>query len=281
MLAAVDLSMCPNLAVPAEVMQHIAQVESGNNPFAIGVVGGRLQHQPRNLAEATATARMLESRGYNYSLGIAQVNRANLGRFGLDTYARAFDRCSNLEAGASILADCYARARGHWGKAFSCYYSGNFVTGYRDGYVQRVYASMSTPGDRGGGAPAIPLERGKPVRKHTHDPAGSVSNRLVALRSVALDTAATAVVSKVALSPGIPAVDGDEGRGSSAADTTPTPTPPVAARPAGASTDDVFHPIVRGPGDPTATASASPLPAQRAVDRADLRQEHADAAFVF
>ncbi|WP_425493058.1 lytic transglycosylase domain-containing protein [Dyella lutea] len=281
MLAAIDLSTCPNLAVPAEVMQHVAQVESGNNPFAIGVVGGRLQRQPRNLAEATATARMLERRGYNYSLGIAQVNRANLGHYGLHTYARAFDRCSNLQAGASILANCYARAGGDWGKAFSCYYSGNFVTGYRDGYVQRVYASMGAPGDRDGGGTAIPLERGKPVRKRTHDRAGSVSNRLVTLRSMALDTAAAAVVSKMAGQPGTPAVDGHEGHSPSAADAAPTPTPPVAARPAGASTDDVFHPIVRGPGDPTAIASAAPPPAQRAVDRADLRQEHADAAFVF
>jgi len=281
MLTAIDLSTCPNLAVPAEVMQHVAQVESGNNPFAIGVVGGRLQRQPRNLAEATATARMLERRGYNYSLGIAQVNRANLGHYGLHTYARAFDRCSNLQAGASILANCFARARGDWGKAFSCYYSGNFVTGYRDGYVQRVYASMRAPGDRGGGTAAIPLERGEPVRKRTHDRAGSVSKRLVALRSVALDVAATAVVSKMAGQPGTPAVDGHEGGNASAAEAPPPPVPSVAARPGAAPPDDVFHPIVRGPGDPTATASASPLPAQRAVDRADLREERADAAFVF
>lgn len=279
MLAAIDLSMCPNLAVPAEVMQHIAQVESGNNPFAIGVVGGRLQRQPRNLAEATATAHMLESRGYNYSLGIAQVNRANLGHYGLDTYAKAFDRCSNLQAGASILADCYARARGDWGKAFSCYYSGNFLTGYRDGYVQRVYASIGTPGDRDGGAAAIPLERGEPARRRTRGRADPAPSRLVAIRSVALDVAATAVVSKVARQLVTPAVDGHGGHNASAVDAAPTATPPFAARPAGEPTDDVFHPIVRGPDG--ATASASPSPAQRAEDRADLRQEHADAAFVF
>ena len=72
--------------------------------FAIGVVGGRLARQPQNMEEALATARMLESKGYNFSVGIAQVNRANLGRYGLDSYRKAFDTCDNLAAGARILA---------------------------------------------------------------------------------------------------------------------------------------------------------------------------------
>ena len=46
------------------------------------------------------------------------------------------------QAGARILAECRGRAGNDWGKAFSCYYSGNFVTGYRQGYVQKVFASM-------------------------------------------------------------------------------------------------------------------------------------------
>jgi len=66
---------CPNLAVPIEVMQHVVRVESSGNPYAIGVVGGRLARQPRNLSEAVVTAQMLEQQGYNFSLGIAQVNR--------------------------------------------------------------------------------------------------------------------------------------------------------------------------------------------------------------
>ena len=45
-----------DLAVPGQLMQHVAQVESSHNPYAIGVVGGRLVRQPRNLAEAVSTA---------------------------------------------------------------------------------------------------------------------------------------------------------------------------------------------------------------------------------
>jgi type IV secretion system protein VirB1 len=149
MFAGLELTACHDLAVPTDIMQHVVNVESSRNPYAIGVVGGELERQPRTLDEAVATARMLEQSGHNYSLGIAQVNRSNLSKFGLDTYEKAFDYCANLSAGSKILAECHSRAGGDWGKAFSCYYSGNFRTGFRDGYVHRVYASISK------GTPAI------------------------------------------------------------------------------------------------------------------------------
>lgn len=133
---------CTDLAVSPTIMQHIVKVESSGNPYAIGVVGGRLQRQPRNLTEAVSTARMLEKKGYNFSLGIAQVNRYNLKKYGLHSYEQAFQICPNLKAGTLILKECYDRAK-DWGKSFSCYYSGNFVTGYKHGYVQKVFASMN------------------------------------------------------------------------------------------------------------------------------------------
>jgi type IV secretion system protein VirB1 len=137
-----ELMGCPDLAVPADVMHHVVRVESSFNPYAIGVVGGRLARQPASLPEAVATARMLESRGYNFSLGLAQVNRYNLSKYGLASYAQAFEACPNLKAGSRILADCHERSGRDWGKSFSCYYSGNFVTGFSQGYVQKIYASM-------------------------------------------------------------------------------------------------------------------------------------------
>jgi type IV secretion system protein VirB1 len=170
MFAAIGLMACPHLAVPAEVMSHVVDVESGANPYAIGVVGGQLERQPRDLAEALATVHMLDAKGYNYSLGVAQVNRANLGKYGLDSYEKAFDACSNLAAGAQILAACYARSSDNWGKAFSCYYSGDFVTGYRDGYVQKVYDSIN---------------RGRSVDVRTSD------SRAIPLRSIPTATVAT------------------------------------------------------------------------------------------
>ncbi|MFL6593483.1 MAG: lytic transglycosylase domain-containing protein [Luteimonas sp.] len=153
---------CQALAVPAAVMRHVVDVESAFNPYAIGVVGARLARQPRTLPEAIATARMLADRGYNFSLGLGQVNRYNLARYGLSTYALAFDPCANLRAGSRILAECYGRSGSDWGKAFSCYYSGNFTTGFRDGYVQKVFASMRSTGAPESVKPAssIPIAAG-------------------------------------------------------------------------------------------------------------------------
>lgn len=182
MLPGMELMGCTGLAVPPTVMEHVVRVESSFNPYAIGVVGGRLARQPRNLAEALSTARMLEERGYNFSLGLAQVNRANFARQGLDSYEKAFDVCPNLQAGSRILAECYSRSGSDWGKAFSCYYSGNFTTGYRHGYVQKVFASWQRQLDKSA-APAIPvIERRSTANRQRAAPlvsaAGAISSRL-------------------------------------------------------------------------------------------------------
>jgi type IV secretion system protein VirB1 len=159
-LPGMELMSCADLAVPPDVMHHVVRVESSHNPYAIGVVGGHLVRQPKNLPEALATVRMLESRGFNFSLGVAQVNRYNLSKYGLNSYEKAFEVCPNLQAGSRILAECYGRSGGDWGKSFSCYYSGNFVTGYRHGYVQKIYASMRQTAPGSASAPrgaAIPV----------------------------------------------------------------------------------------------------------------------------
>jgi type IV secretion system protein VirB1 len=116
--------------------------------------------QPKNLPEALATVKMLETKGYNFSLGLAQVNRYNLSKYGLDSYQKAFEACPNLKAGSEILAECYHRINGDWGKSFSCYYSGNSVTGFRHGYVQKIYSSMRksyVPAQEEIAAAAIPV----------------------------------------------------------------------------------------------------------------------------
>ena len=125
-------------------MAAIVSVESAYNPFAIGVVGGHLLRQPHTLEEALATVDMLTRQNYNFSLGLAQVNRHNLARFD-ETTRSIFDPCANLRAAAAILAECFARAARSVDdeqvalrRAISCFYSGNFSTGFSAGYVQRV-----------------------------------------------------------------------------------------------------------------------------------------------
>jgi type IV secretion system protein VirB1 len=122
----------------------LVAAESSFNAHAIGVVAGSLERQPRNRAEALATARRLRTDGWNYSVGLAQINVRNFERLGLTVQA-AFDPCANLGAMQVVLTDCYDRAarqgtdpQRSLRRALSCYYSGNFVTGFNHGYVQRV-----------------------------------------------------------------------------------------------------------------------------------------------
>ncbi|WP_281661168.1 lytic transglycosylase domain-containing protein [Microvirgula aerodenitrificans] len=139
--------------VAPQTMAAVVNVESGYNPYAIGVVGGRLSRQPKNREEAVATAQQLAANGWNFSLGVAQVNRDNLPKYQI-TYEQAFDPCTNLRVGSKILEDCYVRAskrisasQAALHAAFSCYYSGNFTRGFKPdvagkpSYVQKVLAS--------------------------------------------------------------------------------------------------------------------------------------------
>jgi len=86
-------------------------------------------------------------------LGLSQVNLHQLPRYGL-SLVTAFEPCRNLRAGSAILAECFDRARATpHGRdeqsavrdSLSCYYSGNFLTGYHAGYVNRVEVNAAMP----------------------------------------------------------------------------------------------------------------------------------------
>ncbi|MFM0229700.1 lytic transglycosylase domain-containing protein [Paraburkholderia sediminicola] len=143
-------------------MAAIVQTESGFNPYAIGVVHGRLARQPASVDEAVVTAHALAASGWNFSVGLAQVNYVNWPAYGLNEQS-AFDPCRSLAAGAAILQGCFESARRAQADSrrdaqsalrasLSCYASGNFSTGYRTGYVQRVVNSARTPSQ-----PTVPV----------------------------------------------------------------------------------------------------------------------------
>jgi type IV secretion system protein VirB1 len=142
-LAFADLALACAPAVHGRTAHALVATESGFNPHAIGVVGGQLDRQPRNHAEALATAEHLQTEGWNFSVGLAQINQKNFDRLGLTT-ASAFDPCQNLRAMQTVLTECFARAgpstlpQTALRQALSCYYSGNAATGFRHGYVQKV-----------------------------------------------------------------------------------------------------------------------------------------------
>lgn len=140
LISALAVACAP--AVHASTTQALVAVESGFNPNAIGVVGGTLVRQPRNRAEALATATKLQAKGWNYSVGLAQINVRNFQRLGL-TAVSALEPCENLRAMQTVLGECFDRAASRSAQtalrgALSCYYSGNFHTGFDHGYVRRV-----------------------------------------------------------------------------------------------------------------------------------------------
>jgi type IV secretion system protein VirB1 len=142
----------------------VVSTESSFNPYAIGVVGDSLVRQPRTRAEALSTIAALERDGYDYSLGYGQINKRNFRRLRL-TANSALDGCGNLRAMQTILQECYRRAGARHRQtqqalraALSCYYSGNFQTGFDEGYVERVVraaARMKHRTDVGGGGAVL------------------------------------------------------------------------------------------------------------------------------
>jgi len=145
-------------SVSPHTIAAIVQVESNFNPYAIGVVGGSLKKQPTSKEEALRATKQLLSENKNFSVGIAQINRHNLPAYSA-TFEQAFDACKSLNMGAQILEKCYVKAKEKFPKedeqytlkmAFSCYYSGNFLRGFKPdkagdiSYVDKIVNAAMT-----------------------------------------------------------------------------------------------------------------------------------------
>lgn len=131
--------------VAEDTLLAVVRTESSMNPYAIGVVGKTIK-QPTNFISAMSAIAELETEGANYSVGLAQINKKNFERLGI-TAKSALDACTNLAAASVILSECYERAANEQDrlkKALSCYYSGNFSTGFEHGYVNRVEKNAKT-----------------------------------------------------------------------------------------------------------------------------------------
>lgn len=85
-------------------------------------------------------------------MGLGQIYKANLEKFKVSVEA-ALDPCINLQLTEKILSDCFFRAKStlktddysSLKSAFSCYYSGNFKTGFQHGYVDKVLKNAAVP----------------------------------------------------------------------------------------------------------------------------------------
>lgn len=153
----------------------IAKVESGFNPYAIGVVGQNKGIFPHNLNDALAHVDRLKGQGKNFSLGLMQINQSNFKRYNV-TAEQLFDPCTNLSVYEKIITDCYTRGK-TLKRALSCYYSGNFDTGQKPeqpfantSYVQRIgystnrYVVPSTRTDKTNSDPKESTTEAPPVQ---------------------------------------------------------------------------------------------------------------------
>lgn len=140
--AIMGLAMQCAASIHPDTVKDIARTESSFNPLAIGVVGGASLY-PSSIDDAIKHIERLKANGKNFSVGLMQINQANVTRYGV-TIRQLFDPCKNLAIFEKIITDCYQRG-GTLKRALSCYYSGNFITGQKPErdfsqttYVQRI-----------------------------------------------------------------------------------------------------------------------------------------------
>lgn len=86
--------------VSEDTLRALVRTESSFNPYAIGIVGGG-SRQPKAFHEAMAIIAQLELEGKNYSVGLAQINKKNFSKLGINA-SGALDACTNLKAASKI-----------------------------------------------------------------------------------------------------------------------------------------------------------------------------------
>lgn len=162
----------------AAVVKH----ESNFNPFAIGVNGkpGRSIF-PKSRQEAVEEVRKLLAKGASFDAGYGQINNANWKWLGI-TPENVFDPCTNLKAAQRVLIQCYEGAlKTRQGQAalhaaLSCYNTGNYTYGFKNGYVRKVLAgaglkvpALTNPGPSTSDIPATQSDTHTPP-EHNRSP---------------------------------------------------------------------------------------------------------------
>lgn len=147
-MAVFDLSSLINKCsyrVAPSTMYAIVKTESRGNPLAININGRvKLKYQPYTFDQAVKWADYLEAHGYNFDIGLTQVNIKNIHRFGFKAHDM-LKPCINLRIGSVILHSNYVHALWRSAnqqealhKALSAYNTGNYYGGFNNGYVAKV-----------------------------------------------------------------------------------------------------------------------------------------------
>lgn len=148
--------------VARQTIQAIIGVESRGDPLAIHVNSKIkvLFPKPRSREQAIEIANRLIANGYSVDCGLMQVNSQHLSDGGITT-ADLFDPCKNIRVGAKILTDDYTTAASIYRPgqeallaALSAYNTGNFTSGFYNGYVEKyLHGTKSFRSGLAGGNP--------------------------------------------------------------------------------------------------------------------------------
>src|SRR5215469_12900100 len=151
--------------VPVSTLEAIARTESALHPYALSINRPHklarsqgwnrgtitLERQPESLDEAIAWTKWLLAHGVTVSIGLLQVNSEHAKALHM-TVEQLFEPCTNLWAGATLLATTYsatARAQGEGlsalDTALSNFNTGTPHIGFQNGYVGQVKSHASLP----------------------------------------------------------------------------------------------------------------------------------------
>lgn len=132
---------CSNMVAP-KTMLAIIKTESNGNYLAINLnKGKKLLFQPKNYYQARLWVQYLEQHGYDFDVGLAQINIKNIHKYGLMAH-EALDPCKNLNIAQKILQDNYKIAKSNSQstndalfKTIVAYNSGNFKYNISNKYL--------------------------------------------------------------------------------------------------------------------------------------------------
>lgn len=150
------LMMCAP-AVDPVTMAAVVKQESGGQPWVVNNNTTRKSATFVSKAAAMAAAVAAVGRGESVDMGLVQINSKNLPALGLSV-EQVFDPCTNIAAGANILAAGYKRT-GSLGSALSIYNTGRSDSKIGLAYAQKVFdqAGVKVPGIPGGQLAKLPV----------------------------------------------------------------------------------------------------------------------------
>ncbi len=144
-------------SVHPTTLSAIVRTESGGHLYVLSDDGPRnlpwqvrktmlRSFYPETLQQALSIAKTLIDNGHLVGIGLTQVSSQHLSRLGLSV-EQLLDPCTNLRAGVWILTNFYLNARRQYKNpqsallaALSAFNTGNFKSGFANGYVQKVMA---------------------------------------------------------------------------------------------------------------------------------------------